>query len=43
MNKQEMFDTALAHMRQQGRRSLRPNGTCAYRGADGANRRAHSR
>ncbi|OYU33258.1 hypothetical protein [Novosphingobium sp. PASSN1] len=32
---QEIFDTCLAHLRAQGRRSVHPDlGICAYRGAD---------
>lgn len=35
MTRQQIFDTVVAHLRQQGRRSER-NGACAYRGEDGA-------
>lgn len=34
LGKQHLFDTIVAHLRQQGGRSLRPDG-CAYRSTDG--------
>src|ERR1700690_1772536 len=34
MNMQELFDTVVAHLRQQNAQSLK-HGACAYRGDDG--------
>lgn len=34
--RQEHFDTALAHLRKQGRKALAHHGGCAYRGKAGA-------
>ncbi|SKB50097.1 hypothetical protein SAMN06295937_100799 [Sphingopyxis flava] len=36
LNKQEVFDLVLNHLRQQGRPALRIHGLCAYRAPDGA-------
>lgn len=35
MNQQDVFDRVVAHAREQGRRSMLPTGSCAYRGEDG--------
>lgn len=35
MEKQEIFDRAVSHMRRQGRRAKLASGNCAYRGIDG--------
>lgn len=35
MDQQDVFNRVVAHAREQGRRSLRPTGPCAYRGANG--------
>lgn len=34
MNKQELFDKIVVHLRQQGKRSLDARGYCVYRGDD---------
>ena len=35
MDQQDVFNRVVAHARQQGRRSMLPTGSCAYRGEDG--------
>ncbi len=35
MNKQDVFNRVVSHARAQGRRSLLPTGSCAYRGENG--------
>lgn len=35
MTNQELFDKVATHLLKQGRRSVRANGECAYRGKDG--------
>ena len=35
MNKQEIFDTVVNHLRTQGRKSIDNNGYCKYRSAQG--------
>lgn len=35
MNRQEIFDTALAHLRKQGKPAMNKGGVCMYRGPGG--------
>jgi hypothetical protein len=35
MNKQEIFDKVLTHLRKQGKAAVNDNGDCMYRAADG--------
>ena len=35
MTEQEIFDTVLAHLREQGKAAATDDGGCRYRGADG--------
>ena len=35
MNAQEIYETVVNHLRQQGERSVGPDGTCLYRSGNG--------
>jgi hypothetical protein len=35
MNKQQLFDTVVNHLRKQGKKSIDAGGACMYRGPDG--------